>query len=90
MHVGCHDYLNPEMFLGKSFLVEWATNSWNRLPEHVADVSTLNCFNARVDKLWSEYRYSQHLSHDYYSYDRHYGERPDLQHSIAYQAEEGK
>ena len=35
----------------------WPTNLWNRLPEQVADAPTLNCFKARLDKLWSEYRY---------------------------------
>ena len=37
---------------------------------------------ARLDKLWAQYRYSQHPIHDYYSCLSHHGERPDLQQAL--------
>ena len=32
-------------------------NSWNALPEEVIAAPTLNCFKARLDKEWEDFRY---------------------------------
>ena len=45
-------------------------------------VTGIQCVKARLDKLWSEYRYSQHPIHDYYSCQSHHGERTDLQQAL--------
>ena len=75
----------------QNFLIEQATNSWNRHPEQVADAPTLNCFKARLDNLWAAYRYSWHLIHHYYLYPSHHSEQPDLQQALLpCQAEEDK
>ena len=68
---------------GRTSLVEQAANLWNRLPEQVADTPTLNGLKARLDKLWSEYRYCQHSIHYYYTCHSHHGERPDLQQALS-------
>ena len=62
--------------------IEWATNSWNQLPEQVVDAPTPNCFKVKLDKLWSEYRYSQHLIRDYYLCHSHQAVRPDLHQAL--------
>ena len=56
------------------------TQTNNSMTEQVTNAPSLNCFNVRLDKLWSEYRYSQHLIHD--SCHSHHGERLDLQQAL--------
>ena len=60
------------------FLANRATNTWIRLPHDIAEALTLNTLKNRLDKFWSQYRYSQSSPHDQYNYDRSYADRPNL------------
>ena len=34
-------------------------NNWNSLPEYIVNAPSLNAFKNRIDKYWSDYKYSQ-------------------------------
>ena len=50
----------------KNFLRDRAANTWNRLPADIVEAPTLNTLKNRLDKFWSQYRYSQSSPHDHY------------------------
>ena len=39
---------------------------------------SLNAFKNRIDKYWTQYRYSQRSPHENYTYTRSYDDRPNL------------
>ena len=62
----------------QNYLVERAGNTWNRLPADTVNAPSLNAFKNRIDKYWTQYRYSQRSPHENYTYTRSYDDRPNL------------
>ena len=44
----------PNLDTRKHFFRERVVNTWNKLPQHVVDAPSVNCFKNRLDKHWED------------------------------------
>ena len=44
----------PNLDIRKHFFSQRVVNAWNKLPQHVVDAPSVNCFKNRLDKHWED------------------------------------